>query len=167
MPSTRRHPQSRGRTRTPRVTLMLTQTATHTTVATINYATAARAIALAIEEGAKVGVNVSATVVDPALGLVAYGRADGTTPHSVETSRRKANTGSSTRRPSALVPAALSVALEHGTGSLLTSVPGGVPLGFDGVHVGGLGVAGGPPPVDAQIAAAVLAALGADPVPAA
>ncbi|TFC17408.1 heme-binding protein [Cryobacterium algoritolerans] len=144
-----------------------TTTPTYTAIPTIGYETAARAIALAIEEGAKVGVNVAATVVDPGLGLVAYGRADGTTPHSVETSRRKANTGASTRRPSSLVPAALAVPLEHGTGGLLTGVAGGVPIGFDGIHVGGLGVAGGPPPMDAQIAAAVLDALGADPVPAA
>jgi glc operon protein GlcG len=137
----------------------------HTSVPTITYQTAARAIALAIEEGAKVGVRVSATVVDPSLALVAYGRADGTTPHSVETSRRKANTAASTRRPSALLPAQLAVALEHATGGLLTSVAGGVPLAFDGVHTGGLGVAGGAPHQDAEIAAAVLQALAADPVP--
>lgn len=69
--------------------------ATHISVAAITYDTAARAIALAIEEGAKVGVRVSATVVDPGGALVAYGRDDGTTPHSEETSRRKANTGAS------------------------------------------------------------------------
>jgi uncharacterized protein GlcG (DUF336 family) len=138
---------------------------THISTPTITYETAARAIALAIEEGAKVGVRVSATVVDPGLGLVAYGRADGITPHSVETSRRKANTGASTRRPSALVPKELAVAIEHGTGGLLTSVAGGVPLGFGGVHTGGLGVAGGKPQQDAEIATAVLEALGADPVP--
>lgn len=136
----------------------------HLLVPTIAYETAARAVALAIEEGARVGVRVCATVVDPSLALVAYGRADGTTPHSVETSRRKADTGASTRRPSALIPTEFAVALEHGTGGLLTSVAGGVPLGFDGVHTGGLGVAGGAPQQDAQIAAAVLVALGADPV---
>lgn len=135
----------------------------HTSVPAVTYDTAARAVALAIEEGARRGIPLSVTVVDPALGLVAYGRADGTTPHSVETSRRKATTAASTRRASAALPSALAVALEHGSGGLLTSIPGGVPLVFDGVHVGGLGVAGGPPPLDAEIAAAVLAALGADP----
>lgn len=129
----------------------------------IAYDTAARAVALAIEEGTRRGIPISVTIVDPALGLVAYGRADGTTPHSVETSRRKANTAASTRRASAAVPPALAVALEHGTGALLTSIPGGLPLSFGGVHTGGLGVAGGPPQVDAEIAAAVIAALGADP----
>jgi len=130
---------------------------------TITYDLAARAVALTIEEGAKAGVRTCATVVDPALQMVAYGRTDGMTPHSVETSRRKAQTAASTRRPSALIAPELSQKLEHGTGGLLTSIAGGVPIAFDGVVVGGLGVAGGKPAEDAVIADAVLAALGADP----
>ena len=97
-----------------------------------------------------------ATTVDEA---VAFGRADGMTAHSVETSRRKANTAASTRKPSADVPGELAPALENGTGTLLTRIAGGVPLVFDQLTVGGLGVAGGPPAQDAEVAAAVLKAL--------
>lgn len=140
---------------------------THITQSVVSYATAAEAVRLTIEEGHRQGLNLCAAVVDPSLGLVAYGRADGLTPHSVETSRRKANTAASTRKPSAAVPAEIAEAMEHGTDHLLTRIPGGVPLVFDGVHVGGLGVAGGPPTQDAQVAAAVLEALGARPFPAA
>lgn len=50
-------------------------------------------------------------------------------------------------------------------GRLLTSIPGGVPLVFDGFTVGGLGVAGGVPADDAEVAAAVLRALGAAEFP--
>lgn len=132
-------------------------------VPTITYDLAARAVSLTIEEGRKAGVRTCATVVDPALQLVAYGRTDGMTPHSVETSRRKAQTAASTRRPSALIVPELAQKLEHGSGGLLTSIAGGVPIAFDGVVVGGLGVAGGKPVEDAVIADAVLAALGADP----
>ena len=132
------------------------------TVNVISYETAAKAVALTIEEGAKLGVKACATVVDPALGLVAYGRADGMTPHSVETSRRKAQTAASTRKPSAAILPELATKLELGSGGVLTSIAGGVPLQFDGVHVGGLGVAGGKPAEDAEIAAAVLKRLGAD-----
>jgi uncharacterized protein GlcG (DUF336 family) len=135
---------------------------TYIHVPTITHATAAQAVALTIEEGERVGVRACATVVDPALGLVAYGRADGMTPHSVETSRRKAGTAASTRRPSALMNPDLAQKLEHGSGGLLTSIAGGVPIVFDGVLVGGLGVAGGKPDEDAQIAAAVLERLGAE-----
>lgn len=129
-------------------------------VATIAYETAAEAVRLTISIGAERGLNLCATVVDPGLNLVAFGRADGMTAHSVETSKRKANTGASTRKPSADMPGELAPALENGTGTLLTRIPGGVPLVFDDVVVGGLGVAGGPPAQDAEVAAAVLEALG-------
>ena len=56
----------------------------------------------------------------------------------------------------------LTIALEHGSGGRLTSIAGGVPLAFDGIHIGGLGVAGGSPEQDAEIAAATLVAIEAD-----
>lgn len=132
----------------------------HVQTVSVSHETALRAVAVAIEEGAKVGVAVAVTVVDPALGLVAYGRADGTTPHSVETSRRKANTGASTRRPSGWMQGDFAVALPMGSGNLLTNIRGGFPLVADGTHLGGLGVAGGTPDADAEIALATLTALG-------
>lgn len=135
---------------------------THLTVTTINYETAARIVATALEVAADSGVAAVVSVVDPAMHLVAYGRADGATPHSAETSRRKADTAASTRRPSGAMRADLAVALEHGSGGRLTSIPGGVPIGFGGIHVGGLGVAGGPPEQDALIADATLRAMNAD-----
>lgn len=135
---------------------------TYVAVPTITYETAVRVVSTAMDIAAEAGVRAVVTVVDPAMALVAFGRADGATPHSVETSRRKADTAASTGRPSAAMRPDLAVALEHGTGGLLTSIPGGVPLVFDGVHVGGLGIAGGPPEKDAEIAAAVLTAVAAD-----
>lgn len=135
---------------------------THYSVPTITYDTAARAVSIGIEKAAEEGVKAVVTVMDPGLVLVAVGRADGAPPHSVETSRRKANTAASTRKPSAAIPPQIVTLLEHGTGGLLTGIKGGVPLFFDGVFVGGLGIAGGTPDQDAAIAAATLAALGAD-----
>lgn len=132
--------------------------------ATIAYRTAARAVAIAIGEAENAGVRAIVTVVDPALAVVALGRADGATPHSVETSRRKADTASSTRRATGWMQGDLAIALPMGTGGLLTNVRGGVPISFGGVHVGGLGVAGGTPDQDAAIAAATLKVLGADAV---
>ena len=126
----------------------------------VSHETALSAVAAAIEEGSKVGLPVAVTVVDPAMGLVAFGRADGTTPHSVETSRRKANTAASTRRPSGWMQGDFAVALPMGSGNLLTNIRGGLPLVVDGRHIGGLGVAGGTPDQDAEIALATLSALG-------
>lgn len=128
--------------------------------AVVSHETALRAVTIAIEEGARRGVRVAATVVDPALALVAFGRADGTMAHSTETSRRKANTSASSRRASGWMQGDFAVALPMGTGQLLTNIRGGVPLTADGRHIGGLGIAGGTPDEDAEIATAVLAELG-------
>ncbi|MDR7114098.1 glc operon protein GlcG [Microbacterium trichothecenolyticum] len=135
---------------------------THHSVSTVAYDTAAQIVAAGIRLAELAGVRAVVTVADPAMALVAFGRADGATPHSAETSRRKAITAASTRRPTAAMAPELIVALEHGSGGLLTSIKGGVPLFFDGVHVGGVGVAGGHPDVDAQIAADLLQEIGAD-----
>ena len=134
----------------------------HIAVPVITYDLAAHTVAVAVEAAARAGVRGVVTVVDPMMAMVAFGRADGATPHSVETSRRKAMTAASTRKPSAAMVPELAVALEHGTGGILTSIAGGVPIVLDGVHVGGLGVAGGRPDQDAEIAAEVLAEIGAD-----
>ena len=125
----------------------------------VNYATAARAVSLAIEEGAKRGVLVSVTVVDPTMGLIAFGRADGSMPHSVETSRRKANTAASSKRPTGWMQGDFAIALPLGTDNLLTNIRGGFPLVYKQKHLGGLGVAGGTPDQDAEIGLAVLDAL--------
>jgi uncharacterized protein GlcG (DUF336 family) len=130
----------------------------------VSHELALHIVALAIEEGARVGLPVAVAVADPAMGLVAYARADGTTPHSAETSRRKAQTAASTRRASGWMPDPLAAILPAGSGNLLTNITGGLPLRFDGRFVGGFGVAGGTPDQDAEIARAVLAAIGTDPV---
>ena len=130
----------------------------------ISHEFAAHIVGVAIEQGARVGLPVAVTIVDPALALVAYLRADGITPHSVETSRRKAQTAASTRKPTGWMQGELAAALPAGTGGVLTNIKGGVPLRFDGVLLGGLGIAGGAPDQDAEIARAVLAEIGADPL---
>ncbi|MBX3100236.1 MAG: heme-binding protein [Salinibacterium sp.] len=138
---------------------------THIDTVSISHETALDAVRASLDAGAAIGVAVSVTVVDPALGMVAYARADRTPPHSVETSRRKANTAASTRRPSGWMQGDLAVALPSGTGNLLTNIRGGVPISFKGILVGGLGIAGGTPDQDIEIATAVLATIGADRLP--
>ena len=56
-------------------------------------------IRAAIAEGERIGVPVSACVVDPVMTVVAFARSDDATPHSADTSRAKANAAASTRRP--------------------------------------------------------------------
>jgi len=134
----------------------------HIETVSISHELAIQIVQTAIDEGAKAGVNVAVTVTDPAMAVVAYARADGTTPHSAETSRRKAQTASSTRRPSGWMQGDFAVMLPLGSGNLLTNIKGGFPLVFDGRLLGGLGVAGGTPDQDETIARAVLQAVGAD-----
>lgn len=134
---------------------------THRQIAAINYETAARAVSIAMEVGESHGVKTVIAVADPSMTLIAYGMTDGATPHSAETSRRKAATSASTRRRTGMIPEALSITLPLATGSTLTTVDGGVPIFFDDVHVGGLGVAGGTPVQDAEIALETLQRLGA------
>jgi glc operon protein GlcG len=110
------------------------------------------AIRIALEQGAKLGVKVSVAIVNPELNLVAFARADDATPHSIETSRRKANTAASTGKPTGWMPADLAVTLPLGANNLLTNIPGGVPLRFGGELAGGLGIAGGTVEQDAASA---------------
>lgn len=133
----------------------------YTNLPIITHETALKAVQLALTEGAKQGVAISVAIVDPSLTLVAFAKADGATPHSVETSRRKANTAASTRKASGWMPDEIAVTLPLASNSLLTNVPGGFPLYFDGKLVGGLGIAGGTVEQDAAIAEAVIEALGA------
>lgn len=128
----------------------------------ISHEIALHIVGLAISEGAKIGVNVAAAVVDPSMALVAYVRADGTTPHSSETSRRKAQTAASTRRPTGWMSGDFGLMLPIGAGNILTNIKGGVPLRFDGRLLGGLGVAGGAPDQDEAIAFAVLDSVHAE-----
>ncbi|CAG7622062.1 heme-binding protein [Leucobacter soli] len=131
-------------------------------VAKISYDTAARAVELAMEVGPRHGIRPVAAVADPSMTLVAYGVSDGSTPHSAETSTRKARTSASTGKPTGAIPEPLATALPLGTGGTLTRIDGGLPILFDGVHVGGLGIAGGPPATDREVALEVLELLGAD-----
>lgn len=133
------------------------------TSVSITVDTALEIVRSAIATGHERGVRVVVTVVDPALGLVAFGRADGATPHSVETSRRKAVTAASTRKATGWMEGDFATQAPLGTGLLLTNIGGGIPLAFGGDVVGGLGIAGGTPAQDAEIARAVVEAAGADP----
>jgi len=58
-------------------------------------------IQAAITEGDRIGVPVSACVVDTSMSLVAFARSDGATPHSADTSRAKAPRRTPPRPPAA------------------------------------------------------------------
>lgn len=111
----------------------------------------------ALAEAATHGVAISVTIVDPSMNLMAFARADGATPHSIDSSRRKANTAASTRRPTGWMGDDLALPLPLATELKLTNITGGSPLIIDGAVAAAIGIAGGTPEQDAQIAAATAA----------
>lgn len=123
--------------------------------------TALELVRLGITEGARAGISVSVAVCGPGMELLAFGKADSATPHSAETSRRKAQTSASTRRATGWMSPSLAVELPMASGNLLTNIPGGMPIVIDGAFVGAIGIAGGTVEQDAAIAAAALLAIGA------
>jgi glc operon protein GlcG len=131
----------------------MTATRQHTV---ITIQTALDLLQRAVAEGASQGVAVSVTVVDPSMNLVAFAKADGATPHSIESSRRKANTAASTRRPSGWMSEDLALSLPMATDLKLTNITGGFPLLYGGTVAGAVGIAGGTPDQDAQIAEAIV-----------
>jgi len=134
------------------------------TVNTITTEAALKAVQVALNGASKLGVKISVAIVNPELNLVAFARGDGASPHSIETSKRKANTAASTGRATGWMQGDLAISLPMASNNLLTNIPGGVPLKFDGVLAGGMGIAGGTVEQDAAVAAAALKELSADPV---
>jgi hypothetical protein len=98
------------------------------------------------------------------LVQIAYAHADGATPYSAETSKRKAQTAASTRRASGSFSENVAVSLPLASGNLLTNLGGGLSIRFNGAYVGGIGVGGGTVEQDIAIAQAALQAIGADPL---
>ena len=50
----------------------------------------------ALNISSDLNVRASISIVDRSMNLIAFAKADGATPHSTETSRKKANTAAST-----------------------------------------------------------------------
>ena len=111
----------------------------------------------ALTEATALDLAVSVAIVDPSMDLLAFAKADGATPHSVDSSPRKANTAASTRRATGWMGDDLALPLPLATDLQLTNITGGAPLVVDGLVVGAVGIAGGTPDQDARVAAATAA----------
>lgn len=135
--------------------------------------TANRAIHAAIEACKKDGYRVSVSVVDRAGVLRAMGRADGAGPHTVDSSRKKAYTAASLRRPTTelaeLIAKAPTLQALGEINEHMLLLGGGLPIEIGGEVVGGIGVGGAPGAhLDDACAQDGLDAIGAAPkVPAA
>ena len=129
---------------------------------------ATKALQASLEACKKDGYRVSASIVDRAGVLRAMGRADGAGPHTVESSRKKAYTASSVRRPTselaeliAKIPALQSL---RDMNPEILILGGGLPIEIGGEVVGAIGVGGAPGAhLDDACAQAGLDAIGAAP----
>ena len=112
------------------------------------------------------GYNVSVAVVDRGGNLRALLRQDGTGPHSVESSRRKAYSAASLKRPTGDVAAVIvkmpAIQNMQFMDDNMLLLAGGLPIEIGGEVVGGIGVGGAPGGhLDAACAEAGLKSIGA------
>jgi uncharacterized protein GlcG (DUF336 family) len=123
------------------------------------------AIAAGTAHATTIGVAANLAVLDAAAHLKAFARMDGAVLGSIDVAIGKARTSVLFQISSAAVwdyckPGAAAPNLEASNGGLMP-FPGGLPIfDRDGNLIGALGVSGGAPSQDLEIAQAGLAALG-------
>ena len=109
---------------------------------------ATKAVQAAIEACKKDGYRVSVSIVDRAGVLRAMGRADGGGSHTVESSRKKAYTAASLRRPTTeladLIAKVPTLEALRDMNAEILILGGGLPIEISGEVVGGIGVGGAP-----------------------
>jgi len=129
---------------------------------------AGKAIQASLDACSKDGYRVSVTIVDRAGVLRAMARSDGAGPHTVDSSRKKAYTAASLRRPTTelaeLVNKVPTLQALREVNDQVLILGGGLPIEIGGEIVGGIGVGGAPGAhLDDACAQAGLDAIGAAP----
>ena len=129
---------------------------------------AGKAIQASLDACNKDGYRVSVSVVDRAGVLRAMARADGAGPHTVDSSRKKAYTAASLRRPTTelaeLINRVPTLQALREVNDQVLMLGGGLPIEIGGETVGGIGVGGAPGAhLDDACAQAGLEAIGAAP----
>jgi uncharacterized protein GlcG (DUF336 family) len=127
-----------------------------------------KAVHAALEACKKDGYRVSVSVVDRAGVLRAMGRGDGAGSHTVDSSRKKAYTAASIRRPTTeladLITKVPTLQELRDMNHEILILGGGLPIDIAGEVVGGIGVGGAPGAhLDDACAQEGLDAIGAAP----
>ena len=129
---------------------------------------ATKAVQTALEACKKDGYRVSVSILDRAGVLRAMGRADGAGSHTVDSSRKKAYTAASLRRPTTelaeLMAKVQTLQSLREMNPEILILGGGLPIDISGDVVGGIGVGGAPGAhLDDACAQAGLDAIGGAP----
>lgn len=136
-------------------------------MAFLSHVQAQKALEASLGKAEEIGSPSSIAVIDAGRELVAFGRMDGALLASVAISQAKAYTARSLNAATKDVgelaqPGAPLYGLHTAhlaAGRALVTFAGGVPITVDGEIVGAVGVAGGTPDQDHEVASAGAAAL--------
>jgi uncharacterized protein GlcG (DUF336 family) len=132
---------------------------------TITLASAEKAIEAGRAKAAQLGIAFTIAIVDAGAQLVALSRQDGAALASVESSQAKARTSVLFGAPTkdlagAVQPGAPMFGIESGFRDTVAFVGGGIPvIDSGGTLIGAIGVGGGYPDQDNEIAEAINRAL--------
>ena len=133
---------------------------THTRVLT--HRATLEMLGAAVETAEEIGQPQCIVIVDASGELLGEIRMIGAKFLSRRSAHAKARTAASTGAPSTDVPEAVRPHIAVATGGAVTGLAGGLPVRFDGVLLGGVGVGSGLPEQDLAVARAALEVIGAE-----
>ncbi len=133
----------------------------------ISAAQAQSAVDAAISKGREIGVPISIAIVDSGRNLIAFMRMDDALLGTIEAAQHKAYTARTVNMRTAdlgplVQPGGPLYAFESSHRTPFVVFGGGIPVRRDGRVIGAVGISGGSPDQDDEIAEAVVAHLEAN-----
>lgn len=116
------------------------------------------------EKATAMGQPQCIVIADTSAVVLASLRMAGARVLSMRSATAKAMTAASTGNASGALPEAVRLAIGLASDGTMTGLPGGLPIRFGGVLLGGIGIGSGTGAQDEEVARAALAAIGADAV---
>jgi uncharacterized protein GlcG (DUF336 family) len=130
----------------------------------LKYSDGVRILEAALAKAEEIGCAMSVAVLDEGREILAFGRQDGAPLISVDVALNKAHTARSMNMPTGDIgpltqPGQPLYGFETAAGRPIITFAGGQPVKVDGVVVGAVGVSGGSPDQDDEVARAGAGAL--------
>lgn len=138
-------------------------TYTHTTQA-LTDAAILTMLSAAQQKATAMGQPQCIVIADASAVVLGSLRMLGARVLSLKSATTKAQTAASIGNSTGSIAEPMKLLLATATGGSVTGLPGGLPIRFGGVLVGGIGVGSGTGVQDEEVARAALAAIGADAV---
>lgn len=138
-------------------------TYTHTTQA-LTDAAILTMLSAAQQKATAMGQPQCIVIADASAVVLGSLRMLGARVLSLKSATTKAQTAASIGNSTGSIAEPMKLLLATATGGSVTGLPGGLPIRFGGVLVGGIGVGSGTGAQDEEVARAALAAIGADAV---